>query len=258
MNKQMASVIAAVTLLALPALADTYPIRDLHDGETVHLKASEKSSGADLWTSTVKTYKTSFEGRPFLYVVETGQGKYGGGGKVQSWRSESYSLIEDGHVIPYQVKQVFKDQGGNVVSSLEKNYDRADGKVACQINGRQKTFDFQDDLIDREILGLYVRNFPFGKRREVPFHLLTNEPSQYKISLKDLGLDKIIVDDQEYLCYKLQLLLDMGAINLFSGFFPKTYFWVNAAEPHEVVRYEGLESALGTPYIQLDFDKSGK
>jgi len=47
----------------------------------------------------------------------------------------------------------------------------------------------------------------------------------------------------------------MGAINLFSSFFPKTYFWVSAAEPREIIRYEGLESALGTPYITLDISK---
>ncbi len=257
MNKQIASLIAAATILTLPVLADTYPIDNLYTG-TIHLKARDKASATALWKSTVRSYRTTFEGRPFMYVVEEGQGKYGTDGKVKSWKSESYSLIEDGKVIPYQVKQVFKDPEGNVISSLQKDYNRADGKVVCQINGKQKTYDFQPDLIDREILGLYVRNFPFGKHREVPFHLMTNEPSQYKITLKDLGLEKIIVDDQSYLCYKLQLLLDMGAINIFSGFFPKTYFWVNAAEPHEVMRYEGLESALGTPYIQLDFDKYGK
>ncbi len=257
MSKQIASLIAALTFLITPVLADTYPIDSLYTG-TVHLRAREKASGLDLWKSTVRTYRTSFEGRPFLYVIEEGQGKYGSAHKNLSWRSESYSLIEDGKVIPYQVKQTFKDTDGNVISTLQKDYNRADGKVVCQINGKQKTYDFQDDLIDREILGLYVRNFPFGKDKEVPFHLMTNEPSQYKISLKDVGLEKITVDDQKYLCHKLQLLLDLGAINLFSGFFPKTYFWVNAAEPHEVVRYEGLESALGTPYIQLDFDKYGK
>ncbi len=257
MNKQIASLIATTILLTLPVLADTYQIDMLYSG-TVHLKAREKASGLPLWQSTVRTYKTSFEGRPFLYVVEEGQGKYGADHKNLSWRSESYSLIEDGKVIPYQVKQTFKNPDGDIVSSLQKDYNRAEGKVICQINGRQKTYDFPADLIDREILGLYVRNFPFGQHREVPFHLMTNEPSEYKISLKDLGPEKIKIDDQEYLCYKLQLLLDMGAINLFSGLFPKTYFWVNAVEPHEVIRYEGLESGMGTPYITLDLDKYGK
>jgi hypothetical protein len=244
----------ALTLLAAAALADSYPINSLYEGE-VRLKARDKANGLPLWQATVKSLKTAFGGQPYLYVVEEGQGKYGPNGRIKSWRTTSYSLIENGRVIPYQVKQVFKNPSGQVTSSLQKDYDRAEGKVICQINGRQKVFDLQPDLIDREILGLYVRNYPFGSRREVPFHLLTNEPAEYKISLKELGPETIAVDDQDYLCYKLQLLLDLGAINLFSGFFPKTYFWVNAAPPHEVVRYEGLESGLGTPYIVLDISK---
>ncbi|MBN3032806.1 MAG: hypothetical protein JW873_01790 [Candidatus Saganbacteria bacterium] len=257
MKKQIAF-LTAVLLLALPALADTYPIRSFHDGEVIRLKASDKASGAPLWRSTVRTAKTTFGGKPFLYIIEEGEGKYGSDGKTKSWRSESYSLIEGGKVIPYQVKQVFKNPAGQVISSLQKDYDRAGRKVICQVNGQQKSYEFQADLIDREILGLYVRNFPFGGRREVSFHLLTNEPSQYKISLKELGRETITVAGQAYDCDKLQLLLDLGMVNLFSVFFPKTYFWVNTAEPHEVTRYEGLESALGTPYLVLEIDKAGK
>jgi hypothetical protein len=174
---------------------------------------------------------------------------------VKSWKTESYSLIEDKKLVPYQVKQIFKDSSGRVISSLQKDYYFVGKTIICQINGQQKSYPFQADLLDREILGLYVEEFPFGSGREVPFHLLTNEPSQYKISLKDLGRETVTIDGRAYECNKLQMLLDMGAINIFSGFFPKTYFWVNTVEPHEIVRYEGLESALGTPYIVLDISK---
>lgn len=244
----------SLALLTLSALAYIYPINDLHEG-SVSLKARDKASGKPLWQSKVRIARTTFNGQPYLYAIDEGQGKYGSDGKVKSWKTESYSLIEGKKLIPYQVKQVFKDPSGRVISSLQKDYDRAGKTVNCRINGQQKSYEFQSDLTDREILGLYVENFPFGSGREVPFHLLTNEPSQYKISLKDLGRETITVDGRSYECNKLQMLLDMGAINLFSAFFPKTYFWVNTAPPYEIIRYEGLESALGTPYIVLDISK---
>ena len=252
--KKPVLILLALTLLAFSALADLYPISSFHEGE-VNLKARDKASGQQLWQAKVKIAKTTFNGQPYLYVIEEGQGKYGSEGKVKSWKTESYSLIEGKKLVPYQVKQVFKDSSGQVVSSLQKDYDRAGKTVTCQINGKQKSYPFQSDLLDREILGLYVEEFPFSSGREVPFHLLTNEPSQYKVSLKDLGRESVTVAGQTYECHKLQLLLDMGAINIFSGFFPKTYFWVNTAKPYEIVRYEGLESALGTPYIVLEFSK---
>ena len=244
----------AAALLASSAPAYIYPLNSLHEG-TVNLKARDKASGKPLWQSRVRTARATFNGKPYLYVVDEGRGQYGSDGKMLSWKTESYSLIEDKKLVPYQVKQLFKDPSGLIVSTLQKDYDRAGQTVNCRINGRTKSYEFQSDLVDREILGLYVEEFPFGSGREVPFHLLTNEPSQYKISLKDLGREPITVDGKVYECNKLQMLLDMGAINIFSGFFPKTYFWVNAAPPHEVVRYEGLESALGTPYITLDISK---
>jgi hypothetical protein len=255
--KKIVLTLLAFSLCTFSALADIYPIHSFYEGE-VNLKARDKASGQPLWQAKIKTIKTTFNGKPYLYIVEDGQGRYGSDGKTKSWRTESYTLIEGSKLIPYQVKQVFKNTAGQVISSLQKDYDRGDKTVTCQINGQQKSYPFQSDLIDREILGLYVRNFPFGAGREVPFHLLTNEPSQYKISLKALGRETITVGGQAYDCNKLQMLLDLGAINIFSGFFPKTYFWVNTAEPHEVVRYEGLESALGTPYIVLDLNKDGK
>jgi hypothetical protein len=252
--KKFVMTLLALALLALSSLAYIYPLNSWHEG-TVSLKARDKASGKPLWQSTVRTVRTTFNGQPYLYVIEEGQGKYGSDGKMKSWQTESYSLIEDKKLVPYQVKQVFKGPSGLIIGALQKDYDRKGKTVTCQINGRHLSYPFQADLIDKEILGLYVEEFPFGNGREVPFHLMTNEPSQYKISLKDLGRETITVDGRAYECNKLQLLLDMGAINIFSGFFPKTYFWVSVSEPHEIIRYEGLESALGTPYIVLDISK---
>ena len=255
--KKIVLLLLALPLLAFSARADIYPLNSFHEGE-VRLKARDKASGQALWQSKVRITRTTFNGRPYLYTIDEGKGKFGSDGKVKSWKTESYSLIEGKKLVPYQVKQVFKDPSGRVVSSLQKDYDRAGKTVVCQVNGRQKSYEFQPDLLDREILGVYVEEFPFGAGREVPCHLLTNEPSQYKISLKDLGRETATVDGKAYDCNKLQMLLDMGAINIFSSFFPKTYFWVDTAASHEIIRYEGLESGLGTPYIVLEIDKEVK
>jgi len=35
-------------------------------------------------------------------------------------------------------------------------------------------------------------------------------------------------------------------------FYPKTYFWFKAAEPHTWIRYQGLENGPGTPEIVME------
>jgi hypothetical protein len=256
MNKKLTTLLA-LALLALPALADVFPIHTFYEGDS-YLKARDKASGQPLWQAKIRATKTTINGQPFLYTVEEGKGQYGQDKKEKSWRTESYTAIKGDQAIPYQVKQVFKDPAGKVISSLQKDYDLKDKAVNCRINGQTKSYEFKPDLIDRETLGLCLRNFAFGSSREFPFHLLTNEPSLYHMSIKYLGRETLVVDGVAYDCHKVQMLLDLGAINILSGFFPKTYFWFRAAEPHDMLRYEGLESALGTPYLVLEINKGGK
>jgi len=147
--KKTAVAFLALALFACSALANIYPLNSWHEGN-VRLKARDKASGKPLWQSTVKTIRTTFNGQPYLYVVDEGQGQYGSDGKMKSWKTESYSLIEGKKLVPYQVKQVFKDPSGRVISSLQKDYDRAGKTVNCLINGRPQSYPFQSDLIDRE------------------------------------------------------------------------------------------------------------
>jgi len=231
--------------------AEVFQIERMRRGRE-GLEARDKASGEDLWQSVIEIQKIKHEGDPYLYIREEGAGIYGKDKKYKSWVSEAYYLYQDGRAIPYQTKLVYKDREGKTLQTITKIYDPEAKKAICRINGDEKRFDLADDLIDKELLGTALQNYSFDEKRDVEFHLLTNEPTLYKITVKYRGTDKIKVAGKEIECHKLQMIPDLGLLNVFGAFVPKTYFWYKIDPPHDYVRYEGLESGLGTPYIILE------
>ena len=216
------------------------------------LKATEKSSGKDLWQSKNLIQRTTHKGETFLYIKEDGAGIYGKDKKYKSWASQAYYRLEKKRAIPYQTQLVYKDRSGKVIQTITKFYDPEEKKAVCGVNGKEHKFEFKDDLIDKEVLGTCLQNYPFEEKRDVVFHLLTNEPTLYKITVKYRDLDTLIIEGKIVKCHKLQMIPDLGLLNVFGAFVPKTYFWYKVDPPHDFVRYEGLESGLGTPYIVLE------
>ncbi|MFA5113751.1 MAG: hypothetical protein WC529_05610 [Candidatus Margulisiibacteriota bacterium] len=243
-----------ITLLLLLAVAcsawaEQFVITRINEG-VKGLKAKDKASGQPLWSSKVNTRKTvNAKGEPFLYIEDNGSGVYGKDKTVKSWKTVAYVRLSGNYLLPYSVKLTVKDKNGQVVTALEKNYDAVSKKVACKINGQTKIYDFAADLIDKEMMGPVLTNYPLNKS-SLLFKLLTHEPSLYTMTLKYLG-DEVVNGAN---CYKLEMIPDLGALNLLGAFVPKTYFWYKKAAPHDFVRYEGLESGLGTPYIVMEAD----
>lgn len=222
------------------------------------IKAADKSSGQLLWQSrTASKMIKNEKGEQYVLIEDNGSGIYGQDKKQKGWKTDAYIKVGPDSVAPYQVKQVIKNEAGKTIVELEKYYDAGAGKVFCKVNGRPREFAFHDDLIDREMFGLVLANYPLDKK-EIVLHLLTHEPTLYKITIRYLGNEKVNLAGREIDCYKLEMIPDLGALNLLGAFVPKTYFWYQLAAPHRFVRYEGLESGLGTPYIVMEVAKREK
>jgi hypothetical protein len=245
--KKLLSALLLTLFVAGTALAGQVTVTHIAEGAR-GLKAKDKASGQPLWTSRVNTRKmTNAKGEPFLYIEDNGSGIYGKDKTAKSWKTVTYVRISGDNLVPYSVKQTVKDSAGKVVFTLEKSYNAAAKKVYCTVNGQPKSFNFQSDLLDKEMLGQVLMNYPLDKP-EITFNFLTHEPAQYKMTLKYLGAE--VMNGAN--CYKLEMIPDLGALNLLGAFVPKTYFWYKKALPHDFVRYEGLESGLGTPYIVME------
>ena len=254
MNKRIKMIVillGAFFFLANLSYAEIFNIKYIST-KTDNLTTRDKAGGNHLWDAKVKVEKFTHQGKPMLYIVETGSGIWGKDKKYKTWKSESYYNVDGARIIPTQGKLIFKDQSGKVVGTFDKYFDAKEKKVICTLNGKNIRFKFADDLVDRDLLGTALANYPFEEKRDFIFHLLTIEPTLYKITTKYRGQESVKIGDKTIDCYKIEIIPDLGALNIFGAFVPKTYFWYNVAKPHDFVKYEGLESGLGTPYVVME------
>jgi len=239
-----------VFMLSGLGLAEVFKITSLGSGPKKET-AIDKASGQQLWQTEIKVVKFNLEGKPFIYITDNGSGIYGKDKTFKSWTSASYYRYDGTTAIPYQGKLVYKDKSGKVIQTIEKSYDPEHKTVLYKDNGKDTIYEYRKELIDRELLGTAISNYPFDKKRDFVFRLLTNEPRIYPMTLKFIGEEALKVGGKTVDCYKIQMIPDLGVLNLLGAFVPKTYFWETKSEPHDFVRYEGLESGLGTPYIVI-------
>ncbi len=242
---------AAILGCSYAAALKTLPIETGAD----KIIAYEKSTGNVRWQSTLTTTKTNFNGKPFIYTEEQGKGRYGKDNSYKTWITRGYYQIGSDALTPYEVKLEMKDAAGNPAFMLDKSYNYAEKKVVCDVNGAEKTFDLNPNTLDRDIMGRLLPNFPFESGEDTKFYLITHEPALYSITMKLRGKETITVKGKEVECYKLELIPDLGALGFVGAFVPKNYFWYTVSKPHRFMRYEGLESGIGTPVIVMESDK---
>jgi len=246
--KKITPIVLVLVLGASLASAMLFKSDTINEGSQ-SLRVKDKSSGKFLWGNTITVKRIKHKGKPFVYIKETGQGIYGKDKLYQTWTGETYADIQGGVIRPYSAEIVFKNKAGKTVRRLKKFFDRQAGKVFCSNNGEKTNFDFKADLLDKNVLGIAMSNYPFTSDQEQTFHLMTQKPEIFKMTMKPHGKELVELDGRKIECYKMEMIPDLGALSIFSAFVPKTYFWYEVAKPHKFVRYEGLESGLGTPYV---------
>jgi len=246
-----AAVLISFSVMTSLSAAEVFDIKSLPFGDTASTTAKDKASGVQLWKNTIQFQKVNYRGKTMFYSEETGAGVYGTDKINKTWTKRSYSVLEKGRLVPYETEAVYKDSGGKVLIKTSVYYEGAKKSVTVVVNGASKSFNFDDDLINNEILSSCLSNYPFGQKDAMQFRLLTPEPVIYKMTVYDRGQET----KNGILCQKLEIVPDLGAMNIFGAFVPKMYFWFNAEAPHDFVAYEGLESGLGTPYIVIERTK---
>ncbi|MFH1709553.1 MAG: hypothetical protein ABH860_00595, partial [bacterium] len=194
-------------------------------------------------------------GHIYLRITEDGEGQYGSDKKYKTWHAESVYLYENDVIIPQNSVLEFKDKDGVTVGLLKVFFDAKEKIVKCKLLNEKKEFEFKEGLIDKNGLGTALMNYPYERKKDFVFPMLTDEPSFYNMTLVNKGIEVLTVNSRTIECYKIQMIPDLGFLGIFAPFVPKTYFWYKAASPHEFMRYEGLESGLNTPYIVMQVEE---
>ena len=213
--------------------------------ETFILKSYEKETGKERWSSVIEGQAVNYQGKNYIYFQEKGVSR----SADKYWSSTSYSVVRDSKLIPLSVKVLISNRAGETLESVNKYYDWDTKNIICNNNGKVTQFDFKSNMADKQNLGLILMDYPFENKKDVTCHLLTNEPAEYEIFVKYRGKEKVMIGDEEAECYKLEMVFNLGLLNIFGVFIPKFYLWYEVKSPHNFVKYEGLESGMGTPYV---------
>jgi hypothetical protein len=242
--------------------AERFKMPDLPQASTTKVVALDKGSGAFLWQSISTNEVGNEGGKVFIRVTQNGSGRYGGSKEPIDWKIVGY-YYADPYIRPYYSKKEIYSKSGKLLKADTFNYQYADKKIYFtrenKINNKtaQQTFKFEDDMIDKYILGTAILSYPFDKKRDFNFHYLSDEPKVYSLTLHYRGKEVVTVPAGTFECHKLEMTVDLGLLGIVGAFIPKTYFWyssggsIECGEPIEWVKYEGLESGLGTPYIVM-------
>lgn len=228
-----------------PALSD-------HPEQRVSLVSKEQANGRVRWRSRLRARIIKAEGTTYLYFEEKGTEPAQDPEGSKTWTSSTYSILQGNKLSPYLTNLVLRDARGQAIEKVEKFYDHKRGIVVCNVNGGVQILGLKSKVADKQDLAFYLMGYPFDKGTDLDFMLVTHAPAVYAMTVKYRGKESIKVGGRSTLCHKLEMLPDIGILNFLRVFFPKTYLWFEEAPPHYFVRYEGLESGLGTPYVVVD------
>src|SRR5262249_36077191 len=195
-------------------------------------------------------------GKKAVRFTEQGQGQLSPYPQPVRWTMEATWLAEKGfHPLDF-VKTVTAMDGSPVVIE-RKHFDIEKGNVRLTRefpHGRTetKTLPTPPDTLAVEGIAGILRFLPFESSNAVPLHLLSNEPKLYPVKLVIRGKETVRTAPGSVESYKVDLVPELGFLNLFRSLAPKTFFWFTAAPPHSWVRFEGPENGPGTPEVIME------
>jgi hypothetical protein len=248
----------ALVLAASFARAATLPPPPMADSEGGQFETLARD-GKPLWTAEWHVRKTTIDGRPAINFTEEGRGQRGEFKGDVKWKIDGYWWLGDA-LSPGRLERVVTGADGKVLEKTRKIFDQKSGKARFEREGpdgvvKTKELDAPEDTIATEGIATALRSLPFGTPLEA--HLMTGEPHVYKITLKPEGREKITTPAGTFDCFKVRLIPELGVLSFVNAFVPDSTFWFQADPPHLWVRYEGLESGLTSPRVEMSLKGFG-
>jgi len=190
-------------------------------------------------------------------LTEKGSGLQSGFKSAVSWVARLEFESDDKVVRPLKMDREVFDGSGRLIFTESQRFDFGSKKAIFSseniLSGKRqkKEFRFSGDVVNRLILGLYARRLLEQGKREAQLELLSGEPRLYKFKLYVMDTEAIDINGSMKNAYKLCLDPELGLLNIAKILLPKAYVWHSAKPKFEWLRYEGLESGLNSPMVQI-------
>jgi hypothetical protein len=212
--------------------------------------------GAQRWTADWTMEPAVEAGRPAVRFTESGRGRVSPYTQPIQWKLESV-WTADKEFHPLRFEKTITDANGRTITTERKTFDPSHRSVKFERKSQavpSVTRDIRtpaDTLTVEGIAGI-LRFLPFDHWHPLTVHFLTNEPKLYEMKVEMRGKERIKTPAGDFECYRIELVPNLGVLNVLHSFLPKAQFWFSATQPHFWVRYEGLENGPGTPDIVME------
>jgi len=213
-------------------------------------------NGTRRWSADWTMEPAERQGRKAIRFTERGRGRVSDfPGEVQ-WSIEAW-WAADANLQFLESEKVVKTSTGAILATERKRFDHNKGVVNFDRNesgknSKKKSISAPPDTLAVEGIAGVLRFLPFDRSNPFEAHLLTNEPSLYRVTFEKREKSRVKTPAGEFDAYRIEVVPHLGLLDVFRSLAPKTEFWFTAASPHFWVRYEGPENGPGTPDIVME------
>lgn len=259
--KKLLMVSLALLFVCNLAWAENFRLGQTADKEVTESETIEKNSGEKLYSQTTKSELGFENGRKFVRITQSGNGKTGGSKVDQKWEVVAYCWA-DPYIKPYHsVRKLYSKSGQllridtfNFDYIAKKIYIKKEDKTSNKIS--HKTLTCYNDILDKYTIGLALHSYPYKQKRKVKFHYVSPDGKLFRMTMIHRGIEKMTVPKGTYTSHKLEMDINLGLLGgIVSAFIPKTYFWYSDQQPPIWLQYEGLDGSLGTPHVIMQATK---
>ncbi len=230
--------VLALIITNLPVIASSFSQINFQNKEEMFLQISHSGGSVGTRISTIYDKGKS-------YTIKT----------VEEDGSVTKLALDKVTLKPLSFKQT--DKKGKTVQ-YTKYYNNNEMYLAIPAEELEKMINIPDNAYDMHSLNYVFRSFPFEKEN-IDINLVMHDPGNIRnvrMSVKNLGIEKVKVLSGEFECYKLE----MGCANAIERLFwpHKYYFWYTAKAPHYFVKFEGRDIDMSIVTNELLSYKVGK
>ena len=212
--------------------------------------------GAQRWTADFTMAPATEGGLPAVRFTETGRGHYYPYTQTIQWKVEAvWTADKDFH--PLRFQRTVMDANGRTITTERKTFDAAHRSAKFEREGSaisplKKVIRIPPDTLTVEGIAGILRFLPFDHWHSVSFHFLTNEAKVYEMKVEQRGKERVKTPAGEFESYRIELVPNLGVLNVLHSLLPKANFWFSATTPHFWVRYTGPENGPGSPEIVME------
>lgn len=222
---------------------------------------SVKSKDKLRWQASALIDKSS-GGANVYKIYEEAKGFYSSyDGQITRKTEVFYESTPENNYKILKTQLQFFDKDDKLILSENQIYDYDKKKVFIKsedfIKNKTKTgeVDIKGIMVVKLTLTLHIMDF-LKNGEFKPLYFVSSRPAVYKIDPKVIKEEEIKWLDKKIKTYKLQLDPDVGMLNFLKFLFSNTYVWFNRDAPYEWVKFEGLETDLGSERVVVETAKA--